>query len=265
MLRERVATGAPFVALGAAAIVAGGATAAAIAYHPTEHLVWMVAYLVLVVGVMQWIFGAGEAWLAERPPAGWETWAQWVLFNLGNAGVIGGTLCDRAEVVAAGTLLFVAAIAWFLWGVRHCRRRGWGNAYRVLLALIFVSACVGLAISAASNRQEPWRNRRSTPRLGLRQQLTQPGFVGAGKPLFGFMEIDRIQGRMQHAFRPDPGEYQQHVPVGRFHQGGLPVAALFVVETAHGEGSGKGSTAYTCGTVPFHAIITDPWCSTVGT
>lgn len=151
MLSRRAAAAAPFLALGGAAIVAGGATAAAIAYHPSEHLVWMVAYLVLVVGAMQWVFGGGQAWLAERPPPAGIAWSQWALFNLGNAGVIGGTLGSRTAIVAAGTLLFVVAVAWFLHGVRHCRRRGWGIAYRILLALIFVSACVGLAISAASN------------------------------------------------------------------------------------------------------------------
>ncbi|MGH8214268.1 MAG: hypothetical protein ACREPZ_01015 [Rhodanobacteraceae bacterium] len=151
MLSRRVAAGAPFAVLGAAAILAGGVTAAAIAYHPTEHLIWMVAYLVLVVGVMQWVFGAGQAWLAERPPAARVAWGQWILFNLGNAGVIAGTLCSRTGVVAAGTLLFVAAIAWFLYGVRHCRWRGWGNAYRILLVLIFLSACIGLVISTVSH------------------------------------------------------------------------------------------------------------------
>ncbi|MGH8148173.1 MAG: hypothetical protein ACREPY_17815 [Rhodanobacteraceae bacterium] len=151
MLNRRVAAAAPFGALGTAAIVAGGAIAAAIAYHPTEHLVWMVAYLVLVVGVMQWVFGAGEAWLAECAPGGAMIWGQWALFNLGNAGVIGGTLCDRTDVVAAGTLLFALAIAWFLYGVRRSRQRGWGIAYRTLLALILLSACTGLVISAVSN------------------------------------------------------------------------------------------------------------------
>lgn len=151
MLSRRVAAAAPFVVLGAVAIVAGGGTAAAVAYRPTEHLVWMVAYLVLVVGVMQMVFGAGQAWLAERAPSRGTVWGQCILFNLGNAGVIGGTLCNRTGVVAAGTLLFAAAIAWFLYGVRHCRLRAWANAYRVLLALIFLSACIGLVISFVSH------------------------------------------------------------------------------------------------------------------
>lgn len=139
------------MALGTAAILAGGATAAAIAYHPTGHLVWMVAYLVLVVGVMQWVFGAGQAWLAARPPSPAAVWSQWLLFNLGNAGVVAGTLCDRTGLVTAGTLAFVLALAWFLYGVRETRQRGWGMAYRLLLGLVGLSACVGLVISAVGN------------------------------------------------------------------------------------------------------------------
>lgn len=150
-MTPRVAAAAPFAALAAAAIVAAGAIAAAIAYHPTEHLVWMVAYLVLVVGVMQGVFGVGQAWLASTPPVRGMAWGQWCLFNLGNAGVIGGTLSARTGLVAAGTLLFAAAIAWFLYGVRRVRRRAWGIAYRVLLGLVFLSACTGLVISAVSN------------------------------------------------------------------------------------------------------------------
>lgn len=138
------------MASGALAVIAGGATAAAIAYHPTRHLVWMVAYLVLVVGVMQGVLGAGQAWLAGRPPAGRTVWGQWLLFNLGNAGVIGGTLCNRTGVVAAGTVLFAAAIAGFFAGASRSRLRGWGVAYRVLLGLVFLSACTGVVISAVS-------------------------------------------------------------------------------------------------------------------
>jgi hypothetical protein len=151
VLNSRVAAAAPFAALGSAAIVGGGAIAAAIAYQPTEHLVWMVAYLVLVVGVMQWLFGAGQAWLAASAPRPRATWGQWILFNLGNAGVIGGTLANRTGVVAVASVLFVCALGWFLIGVRHTRQRGWGAVYRVLLILVLLSAGIGLVISAVSN------------------------------------------------------------------------------------------------------------------
>ena len=69
------------------------------------------------------------------------------MFNLGNAGVIAGTLGDRFGLVAGGTVLFVLAIAWFLYGVRAVRRRSWGIAYRTLVGLIFASSLIGLVIS----------------------------------------------------------------------------------------------------------------------
>lgn len=151
MLNPRAVAAAPFAVFATLAIIAAGAVAAAIAYHPTQPLVWMVAYLVLVVGVMQWVFGAGQAWLAAGVPAGRTIWSQWTLFNLGNAGVIGGTLCGNTGVVTLGTLLFVAAIAWFLHGVRRTRLPRWGVAYRVLLGVVFLSACTGLVISFVSH------------------------------------------------------------------------------------------------------------------
>lgn len=148
---DRVAAGVPFAVAGGVAIVAGGVVAAAVAHHPTQPLVWMVAYLVLVVGVMQVVFGIGQAWLAECVPTTAATWGQWLVFNLANAGVVAGTLCHRTPWVAFGTVLFAVALAWFLWGVRRCRSRRWGVAYRVLLALMLASACVGLVISVVSH------------------------------------------------------------------------------------------------------------------
>lgn len=151
MLNARVAAGVPFGATGTVAIIAGGVVAAVVAYHPTQHLVWMVAYLVLVVGVMQWVFGIGQAWLAAAAPTRGVAWGQWGLFNLGSVAVIGGTFDDSTRTVTVGTVLFALAIGWFLYGVRHGRHRGWCRAYQVLLALILVSACIGLVISAVSN------------------------------------------------------------------------------------------------------------------
>lgn len=151
MLNARVAAAAPFAVLATLAIIAAGVVAAAIAYDPTQQLIWMVAYLVLVVGVMQWACGAGQAWLARQPPGRAVVWSQWGLFNVGSACVIGGTLINRTGVVAAGVVLFVLAMAGFFLGVRRSRHRGWSITYHVLLALICLSACIGLVISAASH------------------------------------------------------------------------------------------------------------------
>jgi hypothetical protein len=137
----------PFVAPGVAAIVAGGLVAAAVAHHPAEHPVWMSAYLVLIVGIAQIVFGAGQAWLSERmPPVGWIA-GEWIVFNLGNVGVIAGTLLGSFDAVLVGTLLFAAGIVAFLLGTRGPMRGGWLSAYRILLGLVFLSSLAGLALS----------------------------------------------------------------------------------------------------------------------
>lgn len=110
----------------------------------------MSAYLVLIVGVAQIMFGAGQAWLStRRPRASWLT-SEWIVFNLGNALVIAGTLAGNFVLVFAGTVLFAAGIALFLLLTRGATHRGWLIGYRILLGLIFLSSLVGLALSAAS-------------------------------------------------------------------------------------------------------------------
>ena len=144
----------PFVALGGAAIIAGGLLAAVVglpgtatANLPLRHLAWASAYLVLVVGVAQVAFGAGQAWLSARAPkAGWVA-GEWIVFNLGNAGVTVGTLCVWFRMVLAGTLLFAAGIALFLLETQGGARGGWLVGYRALLVLIFLSSLVGLALA----------------------------------------------------------------------------------------------------------------------
>ncbi|TAN03589.1 MAG: hypothetical protein EPN40_00550 [Rhodanobacteraceae bacterium] len=147
-------SGSPFLALGGAAIIAGGLLAAVVGLPgtamfnlPLRHFAWASAYLVLIVGVAQIVFGAGQAWLSARVPETRWVAGEWVVFNLGNAGVIAGTLCARFWMVLAGTLLFAAGIALFLLGTRDGVRDGWLVGYRVLPALIFLSSLVGLALA----------------------------------------------------------------------------------------------------------------------
>lgn len=142
---------APFAITGAAAIIGGGLLAAAVARHPTQTLVWLSAYLVLVVGVAQLAFGTGQVLLATRLPGARWIAAEWLALNLGNLGVTTGTLARSFALVSVGTLLFAAAIAGFLAGTRVARRSGWLLAYRAGLALIFVGSLVGLGLAAAAN------------------------------------------------------------------------------------------------------------------
>lgn len=141
----------PFVLFGGTAIIAGGLVAAAVAHQPVRQLVWMSAYLVLIVGVVQIVFGAGQAWLLSRPLGARRVVVEWLLLNLGNAGVVAGTLSGSFALVCIGVGLIAAGIVLFAFSTRDAKHRRWLVGYRVLLGVIFVSALVGLGLSAASH------------------------------------------------------------------------------------------------------------------
>ena len=139
---------APFTLLGVAAIVAGGILAARISAQPWPTVVWLVAYLVLVVGVAQYALGLGQARLAARAPSLLFIALEWFVFNLGNAGVIAGTLAGHFHWVVAGSILVIIAMLAFAWGALGNRHHLlWRVGYYALVALIFASALVGLVLS----------------------------------------------------------------------------------------------------------------------
>lgn len=141
----------PFVAVGIAAILLGGLIAAAVAHEPSRNMVWMVAYLVLVAGLAQIAFGLGQIVLADKTIGTVLVVSEFLLFNLGNAGVISGTITETLIPVAIGTALLLFGLGLFLYGSRgqgHTRLRG---GYRVLLAIIAIGALVGLTLSALSS------------------------------------------------------------------------------------------------------------------
>ena len=108
---------------------------------------WLVAYLVLVVGVAQSALAGGQAWLApSRTPPVLHA-SEWGLFNVANALVIGGTLLGHPVWVHAGALVLIAALALFLHGVRHAAA-GWSiRIYRVLVVVLGGSALVGVGLT----------------------------------------------------------------------------------------------------------------------
>ncbi|MEO6941882.1 MAG: hypothetical protein ABI238_08085 [Terrimesophilobacter sp.] len=143
-LRQRGAAIA-LVSLGTAAIIFGGMLSAATARSASYHSAWFVAYLVLVVGIAQVVFGLGQWFLASKPLGITVVIAELMIFNLGNIGVIAGTLLASPLWVDIGSALMVISLAILAWAVRAPRRRGWVLwAYWALIILLLASVVVGL-------------------------------------------------------------------------------------------------------------------------
>lgn len=144
---SRWRTAAPFMLVAALAVVVGGAVSAALAHQPTRQIMWLVAYLVLVAGVAQWLLGVGQSWLAQVPPNFVWVVVECVLFNVANLLVMAGTLMAHPTWVNVGAVLLVLALALFLFGVRHAPPSRWVYAYRVILLLLGASAGVGVLLT----------------------------------------------------------------------------------------------------------------------
>lgn len=166
---------APFVLFGIAAIIAAGLICAVLASMlsgaahdiasmvPPEQgssmlvsvplaqyqvLAWLAAYLVLVVGIAQIGLGAGQSWLANRVPSRAVLAVEFAAFNLGNAGVVIGTLAEAPALVDAGGGALVIALLLFLWSVRSRGAGGWVRyVYWLLAAILIVSIPVGLVLA----------------------------------------------------------------------------------------------------------------------
>lgn len=147
----------PWLAFGVATVVAGGLVAAVVAHDPSEKPVWASAYLVLVAGVGQIGLALGRTLLAARPPASGAVARDFVVFALGNAGVVVGTLIDVVWLVDVGGALLVVALALMVWSVRGASgaapygTSGWLVGllwtYRVLVVVLLVSIPVGLVLA----------------------------------------------------------------------------------------------------------------------
>lgn len=138
---------APFKVLGTLAIIAAGLIAAAVAYQPTKPIIWMVAYLVLVVGVVQYVLGAAQATLSTRSLPAATIWGQWVLLNLGHAGVIAGTLATSLTTLVAGTVCYDLAMLWMGLSVRDGRPGPARIGYWLLILAMLASSFTGIALT----------------------------------------------------------------------------------------------------------------------
>ena len=137
----------PFLVVAFIAVIAGGLVSAVTAHDPQRAMMWLSAYLVLVVGVAQAAFGLGQALLARVPPGAGFRWLQCALFNAGSALVIASQLIPMHALVYPGTVLFGVSTALFLVGTRHGRHPRWLWAYRGLLGFLALSSLVGIGLS----------------------------------------------------------------------------------------------------------------------
>lgn len=151
-VRERWVRNAPFLITGLAAMIAGGFVAAVAGAVDWELGPWTAAFVVLVMGMAQAVLGFAQAALAPVLLDRSRVRGQWVLWNLGCAGVIGGTQVDSTVLVAVGSVLFLAALALSEVAVRpHSGLAGTPRTllmiYRVLLALLLISVFIGIILS----------------------------------------------------------------------------------------------------------------------
>lgn len=137
----------PFRLVGVVAIVAGGLIAAATARAPTQPIVWMVAYLVLITGIVQYVLGVGLEQLPRKTVPTVTKWGTWLVLNAGHIGVIAGTLATSFVVLMGGTLLYDIAILWMAWAIRANHQPKKATGYWVLVAIMFISSVIGLALS----------------------------------------------------------------------------------------------------------------------
>jgi len=147
---KRARAACPFIAIGLLAILVGGLVAAATARNPIPNLVWLVAYLVLIVGLAQMAFGLGQALFPEQPAGRMRIALRWLLYNLGNIGVIAGTLAGSFVAVAVGTVLLLVALVLFLLAIQNAERTRWRDGYHALIGVVTIGALVGLILSALS-------------------------------------------------------------------------------------------------------------------
>lgn len=147
---------AAFILLGVLAILAGGLISAFTASNPSRTSVWLSAYLVLVVGIIQ--LGLIDAWYRLGRPQVVVTLLAFILYNLGNASVISGTILKTkvkysSLLVKFGGVLIGLAMAFLLYSIKHAHI-SWALVEFITLTLtILISMPIGLTLSSKRHKE----------------------------------------------------------------------------------------------------------------
>lgn len=144
-----------FIGVAIVAIITGGVTSAFSARHPSRFVMWLTAYLVLVVGVIQ--IGLASIYKLITLPVGWLIVLGFILFNLGNIAVIIGRWLKswhkqaRFVVYLGGLLLAIAMI--IMGGLSFAASFSWAQViFLSLVVIILVTMPIGLVLSARPHK-----------------------------------------------------------------------------------------------------------------
>jgi len=139
-----------FFLIGSAFVVLGGLVAAVSTPLRFASGPWLAAYLVLVCGVAQCLFGIMRRYVAPSPMTAVGFAVELVCWNLGNAAVVVGDLVRIPFVVGIGGALLVVVLVLQLLHLRHVaaglRWAAW--LYGIVVAVLLVSIPIGILLAA---------------------------------------------------------------------------------------------------------------------
>lgn len=148
-LVERWPAAWPFFGIGSLSIIAGGFVAAVTRPTGFDLGSWLAAFLVLVGGVAQLVLGLGQAWMAAEHPRPSVVAAEILLWNIGMALTVVGSLTSIPVVTTIGAPLVIAALVLFLLGVRNAIGgvRWPLLLYRSVTVIVLVSTPIGVVLA----------------------------------------------------------------------------------------------------------------------
>lgn len=140
-----------FELIGFVTIAAGGLLAAFSARRPSRLVLWATAYLVLVAGLAQ--AGLAYGWSQLLPDSAMLPRIAMVIFDLGNAMVIAGTIKryrkqNTGHTVQFGGLFLLAAMIMLLLAQNYASFSWTLVWYLAIIAVILIGMPIGLVLSA---------------------------------------------------------------------------------------------------------------------
>lgn len=145
-----------FLFLSLSAVVAGGVISAFTARKHTRQSAWLSAYLVLVVGMIQ--YGLIGCWRGLESPRETMATAAFTLYNLGSIAVIFGTVHKvrfeySLRIVKSGGFLMGLAVLVLLYAAKDSRASWIFVGLVMLILTVLISMPIGILLSAKRSQE----------------------------------------------------------------------------------------------------------------